>query len=101
MYENSREILTGREAAAPDELRAVVWPELVARLAAQRDLRRVLLAREDSGRASFNAPAAALLAGGNQSKQEINRDALSDGNQPGAKPVGAACGAAEGDRETT
>ncbi|WP_284123813.1 hypothetical protein [Parerythrobacter aestuarii] len=101
MYENTLEIPGRTDGQETGELRAIAWPELVARLAAQRDLRSVLLSRDSDGRASFNPCAAAMLTGRGDSKPNINRDALSHGKYPWANQVDAASGAAEGDRETT
>ena len=92
--------IPGHDAAVTErELRAVAWPELVARLAAQRDLRRVLLARDDSASASFNPCAAALLTRGEDYKQPVNRDVSVDGKRQQAQATDAAFGATEGDRE--
>ncbi|ABC64786.1 hypothetical protein [Erythrobacter litoralis] len=105
MYEHSRHHFTSPEghAAGPGPLDEIAWPELVARLAAQRDLRRLLLSDRSGGPASFNGGAAAWLAsaGGSNAtgKRDVNRDALSDSNQAGAIDADAACGAAGGDRE--
>ena len=99
MYENRLEMPGRADALADGELRAIAWPELVARLAAQRDLREVLLSRDNDGRASFNPAAAAMLAGRDGGKPPVNRDALSHGKYPWATKPDTATGAAEGDRE--
>ena len=105
MYEQSRTQFHPGEgdSASAGSLRAIAWPELVARLSAQSDLRRVLLDRNAGGSASFNGGAAAWLsrseAPAETSKRDVNRDALSDSNQAGAIDADAACGAVEGDRE--
>lgn len=99
MYESTLEIPGRSDAHAGQELAAIAWPDLVARLAARRDLRRVLLAGEAGHAASFNANAAALLAGQAHGKRDINRDALVDGKQPWANNAEAADSAAAGDRE--
>jgi len=100
MFESKLDIRRqDQNGATPDALNAIAWPELVARLAAQRDLRGVLLTREDNQGASFNPCAAALLAASTESKHDINRDALGDRKYPRARTVDAAGGAVEGDRE--
>lgn len=103
MFENTRDHFHPGEGANAGELQAISWPVLVARLAAQRELRRVFLAPGNDGRASFNPGAAAWLSreeGFEQpGKRDVNRDALADGKQAWANTAGAASGAAAGDRE--
>jgi hypothetical protein len=99
MYETQLEIPALAEAATGDALAVIAWPNLVASLAARRDLRRVLLAREPGCGASFNPMAAAMLAELAGGKRDVNRDALADGKYPSAKVAGAAGTAASGDRE--
>ena len=103
MFEKTSDHFTPNEGAAAGELQAIAWPALVARLAAQRDLCRVLLSRDGRGQASFNAGAAAWLAqstAAESGKRDVNLDALADRKQDRANTAGAANGAAEGDRET-
>ena len=99
MYETQLEIPARAEAAAGDALAAIAWPDLVAKLAARRDLRRVLLAGEPGTGASFNPVAAAMLAGLAGGKRDVNPEALVDGKYPSANGAGAAGTAASGDRE--
>lgn len=94
MYESTFEIPGQTDAVAERALAAIAWPELVARLAAQRDLRRVLLAGEVGSAASFNPTAAAMLSNRGEGKRDINRDVLAHGKYPwanGVVPQAAAC----------
>ncbi|NNC58606.1 MAG: hypothetical protein HKO05_01290 [Erythrobacter sp.] len=102
MFEGNIQLHGPGESRQGGDLRAVTWPELVAKLAARRDLRGILMARGPSNRAaSFNAGAAALLAGQLDGIPDVNRDALSDGKYPAPQQAGAAVsGATQGDRET-
>lgn len=99
MYESNLEIPGRTEDFTDGRLAAIAWPDLVARLAAQNDLRRILLAGAASGRASFNATAAAMLADREDGKRVVNRDALANGKHPQANPVKAAAEAVAADRE--
>lgn len=104
MFEGNLQIPDTGTAGTEGELRAIAWPELVARLAANRDLRRVLLTRDDSASASFNPCAAALLSRGEDYKHAVNLDVSVDGKYPTAQQTGAGCGATTqmarpGDRE--
>ena len=99
MFESNVQIPGHDNAATQSDLRAIAWPELVARLAANRDLRGVLLARDDSASASFNPCAAALLTRSEEYKRPVNLDVSVDGKPGQAKETDAAFGATEGDRE--
>lgn len=99
MYESNFEIPGRTEDFSNGRLAAIAWPDLVARLAAQHDLRRAMLAGAVSGRASFNATAAAMLTGLDDGKHVVNRNALANGKHPQANPVKAVTEAAAGVRE--
>ncbi|MHA6332467.1 hypothetical protein ACXYL9_02185 [Qipengyuania sp. CAU 1752] len=102
MFEGNIQLHEPGQSRHGGDLQAVTWPDLVAKLAARRDLRGILMARGPGSRAaSFNAGAAALLAGQLDEIPDVNRDALSDGKYPGPQQAGAAVfGATQGDRET-
>ena len=109
MFEHGRTHFTPAEGSdtGPQGLRAIAWPTLVARLAAQRDLHQVMRARQAPRRASFDGGTAAWLGLSLRpmdrdeapGKPDVNPDTLTDGNQAGAIDAEAASGAAEGDRE--
>lgn len=99
MYESNLRIPAHADAIPGDAPATVAWPELVAKLAARRDLRRMLQSREADGGASFDAIAAAALAGLGEGKRDVNRNVLVDGKCPSANPAKAAGTAASGDRE--
>ena len=99
MYESRIEIPDQVEAATGDALASVAWPELVAKLAAQHDLRRILLSGERGPRASFNPMAANLLVGLGHSKRDVNPEGLVRGKYPLANAAPAAETEASADRE--
>ena len=70
----------GQEAAFDAEgLRPLGWSELVARLGAARDFRRVMGGRLLAGGSSFNLASARHLAGRGEGKPGINPFALANG----------------------
>lgn len=81
---------TGSEHSdsAAEELCAVNWPDLVARLAAARDLRAELAEAEDVALASFDPHGAAHLAAHGEKppvegKRSVNPDGLVNGKGHG------------------
>jgi hypothetical protein len=82
-------------ATSRGALRPLDWGELVARLAAARDLRTLLL-RSAGHPASFAAGAATLLAGGGE--PGVNLDALGGGKAAAAINAAAAGEAVMGDQ---
>ena len=66
-------------AFGADGLRSLSWAELVARLGAARDFRRVMGDRLVAGGASFNLASARNLAGRDEGKPGINPFALANG----------------------
>ncbi|TMM48146.1 hypothetical protein [Qipengyuania marisflavi] len=97
MYEgqfNAEHIGEPRES---DVLRRFRWTDLVAKLAATRDLRDELTR---TGEGDFSAFADARRESSDESKRPINHDALSAG-KPDAVILGEAANCAvQGDRET-
>ena len=81
-------------------LRHLRWTDLVARLAATRDLRSEMQGSGESGFAGFSA-ALPEIGGqfGEDGKRSVNHDALSHGKFRRANPVAAANDAAQGDRD--
>ena len=76
-------------------LRQFRWTDLVAKLAATRELRDEL-AKVDGG---FNAFREARRETEEESKPAVNHDALSDGKRQGLSLGKAASDAVQGDRE--
>ena len=83
------------EARESEHLRAFRWTDLVARLAATRDLRDEL-ARHGEG--DFRAFAHVRREGG-EGKHPVNHDALSDGKDRIVSLDATADDAVQGDRE--
>jgi|SRR5690606_27725167 len=76
--------LTHAEGArAGDGLRAVKWPDLVARLDAARDLRATLRTYECEGEASFDPGSARHIAALCDGKPGVNLDDLVNGKAGG------------------
>ena len=86
-------IEAGRDSSVLRQLR---WTDLVARLAATRDLKREMERPCETGFAGFST---ALPELSEEEKRRVNHDALSDGKSAEPKAVGVANGAAQGDRE--
>lgn len=76
-------------------LRQFRWTDLVAKLAATRDLRDELA----KGEAGFDAFGSVRRETGDESKLVVNRDALNDGKPTGLSLGEVASDAAQGDRE--
>lgn len=96
MYEGP---ITAADVAGTEEspiLRQLRWTDLVARIAAKRDLRFVAGDVDDAAAsfASFHRDSAA------EGQRAINRDALIPGKFAGVFPPDAANNAGDGDRET-
>ena len=77
-----------RGDSAVDELCAMDWSDLVAKLSAARDLRAELADSSDSALASFDPHGAAHLASHQEKspvdgKRDVNLDGLSNGKGPG------------------
>ncbi|WP_120716781.1 hypothetical protein [Tsuneonella amylolytica] len=110
MFESAIFAATGpaKNSVTARDLRPLAWGELVARLAATRDL-RALMASPVPGSASFGGradlaffvdppPPSALIA---QARQEpVNRDALGGGKSPPAIHSANVEEAARGDQGT-
>lgn len=79
-------------------LRQLRWTDLVARIAATRDLRAATIPVVDEGQASF---AAFHRDATDSAQQAVNRDALSHGKLARLSPPDTAKNAGSGDRETT
>jgi hypothetical protein len=110
MFESAIIAATGRTVLGETGrgLRPLAWGELVARLAATRDL-RALMASPMPGSASFGGrvdlaffedppPASARIARGRQ--EPVNRDALGGGKSPPAIHSATVEEAARGDQGT-
>ena len=74
--------LADSAACGSDGLRPLCWVELVARLGAARDFRRVMEARFRAGGSSFDRSSARHLATLGESKRGINPFTLADGKAP-------------------
>ncbi|MDE1468189.1 hypothetical protein [Aurantiacibacter sp. D1-12] len=77
-----------RGDSAAGELCALRWPDLVAKLAAARDLRAELAGQEDVSLASFDPHGAAHLASHSEKspvdgKRSVNLDGLANGKGNG------------------
>lgn len=80
-------------------LRAFGWSELIARINASRDLRRVLRRDNAYGSSSFGDAAAGYFNPLGNSKQGVNHGALEHGKSNWRKASSAEENAATGDRE--
>jgi hypothetical protein len=98
MYEGAIRI-PAAEAGVDGGLRGFAWAELVARLAAARDLRGELGPGRPPGASSF-APEAARLVRQADGEDDVNLEALAHGKARGRKSVAPASTAAGCDRET-
>jgi len=92
--------ITAASAApgAESTLRSLDWPEIVARLAAGRDLRAVF-ARPLVAGGSFAPRAVAGIARAGPEKRSINFDALAGGKWPAATTSASAPAVGFGDRD--
>jgi len=81
-------------------LHPVVWPELVARFSAARDLRHAVAAALDAGQGSFDRFAARQLHDLGQGKEIVNPDGLGDRKARKAIDGGDGINAGIGDRGT-
>ena len=99
MFEGIAPSASPDPAADTGALRPVVWPDLVAKLAAARDLRALFVADARQSFASFAPVAAQALAGCGHAERDINPDALTRGKFHGPTRVSAADEARGGDRE--
>lgn len=95
MYEGRFKAKSVEEASESTGLRQFRWTDLVAKLAATRELRDEL----DKIDGGFNAFAEARREGCQESKLAVNQAALSDGKAVGLGLGDAAGSAAQGDRE--
>ncbi|MDP4540600.1 hypothetical protein Q9K01_13285 [Qipengyuania sp. DY56-A-20] len=92
------------QAVAPGEqresqhLHQLRWTDLVARLAATRDLREEMGHTGEAGFAGFSVSLPEL---GEKGKCDGNQDILRHGKFTGSKPAAAANDAAQGDRDDT
>ena len=80
------------------DLRQLRWTDLVARLAATRDLREEL---DHTGEAGFAGFSTSLPELGDKGKRDGNQDILRHGKFNGSKPSLAANDTAQGDRDDT
>lgn len=95
MFEGQFNRATRQEPRENAALRQFRWTDLVARLAATRDLRDEL-AKVDGG---FNAFGDARREGFEEGKVGVNHDALAHGKTTGLSLGSAASDAVQGDRE--
>jgi hypothetical protein len=86
------------EQGESQHLHQLRWTDLVARLAATRDLRAEMGHTGEAGFASFSASLPEL---GENSKRDGNQDILRHGKFTGSRPAAAANDAAKGDRDDT
>ena len=77
-------------------LRPLQWSDLVARLAAARELRASFGGMRELGEASFDAGCARRVAAHHNGKYAINLDDLGNGKVPGGMAGQAVHGAASG-----
>ena len=96
MFEGQIDRAIFREAAESPDLRRFRWTDLVAKIAATRDLRDEI-ERIDGG---FEAFAEARREHGDEGKRSVNHDDLSRGKDTGLSLDRAAEGAVQGERET-
>jgi hypothetical protein len=99
MFEGNLSSVVAGQAEDAGALRAVAWSELVAKLAAARDLRAVFAVSRRGSLASFAPQAARALALRDAGEQSINPDALEHGKGPRAISIAAAVAAGDRDRE--
>ena len=103
MHQGTIDIPLDESAASEARRQPLGWAELVARLAARSDFRRLSGRSGAGGRASFDRLAAGGITGGGQEslrgKPPVNPDALSDGKYPWPMSSGAVGDKAQGDRE--
>lgn len=103
MYEANLSSITAAQADDSGAMRAFEWDELVAKLAAARDLRGLFAAARGDSPGSFAAGAAHAFAiaekTSSPNKGSVNPDALGAGKRPGARTVAAAVEAGDCDRE--
>ncbi|MDD3799156.1 MAG: hypothetical protein PHE36_08270 [Novosphingobium sp.] len=105
MYEEND--FAGRVACPPPStggqtqgLRPLVWPELVARFAAVRDLRHAMTVSHEDGQGSFDRSAALRLHDLGQGKPPVNPDGLGNGKSRADIIGGDGINAWTGDRGT-
>ena len=79
-----------------DVLRTLSWNDLVARLAAARELRGSFAGVGEAGDASFDAGSAARIAAHHNGKHSINLDSSSNGKDAQGKAGFAANGTPTG-----
>ena len=84
------------EPVDSDVLRTLSWNDLVARLAAARELRGAFAGVGEAGDASFHPGSAARIAAHHNGKHSINLDDSSNGKGPEGKANSAVNGAASG-----
>jgi hypothetical protein len=84
------------EPVDSDVLRTLSWNDLVARLAAARELRGAFAGVGEGGDASFHPGSAARIAAHHSGKQSINLDDSSNGKGARAKAGSAANGTPAG-----
>ena len=84
------------EQVDSEVLRTLSWNDLVARLAAARELRGAFAGVGEAGDASFHPGSAARIAAHHNGKHSINLDDSSNGKGPEGKANSAVHGAASG-----
>ena len=77
----------GESGQHDDALRVLTWPDLVARLAASRDLRAQLAADQADAEASFDADSARILAHHEDHILPVNPDTSGNRKGIGCTPV--------------
>ena len=97
MYEGPIQAVDYAGSEESPILRQLRWTDLVARIAATRDMRPPVLVAEEEPVASF---AAFHREGPHEGQQRVNRDTLSDGKLSRIMTSDAANNAGNGDRET-
>ena len=98
MFEGHIKTSQADETGESQNLRQLRWTDLVARLAATRDLREEL---GHSGEAGFAGFSTSLPELGEKGKHGSNQDILRHGKFTRSKPANAANDAANGDRDDT
>ncbi|MCP5395624.1 MAG: hypothetical protein H6918_02630 [Sphingomonadaceae bacterium] len=99
MIENPPSVPAMGEMAQRADLRAFGWPELVARLSAAQDLRRVIRRPSVAHKASFASGAAGLGHSEGNYERAVNPKVLSDEKPDAALMSSSPDGATQGDRE--
>ena len=103
MIEGKLSSVVAEQAVGAGALRAFAWDELVAKLAAARDLRELFAGSRGESLASFAPQAArslALCGSAEEADQgSVNPDALGAGKGVRAKTIAAAGEAGDCDRE--